>query len=105
MGFRVNTAGRVNQGHFSKVPANVAAPRSAFDRSFSHKTTLNEGLIYPIFWEPILPGDTVNLTMNALARLATPIFPYMDNLYMDVHFFFVPNRHLGALGAIPGCSG
>lgn len=94
MGFRVNTAGKVNQGHFSRVPANVAAPRSAFDRSFSHKTTLNEGYLYPIFWEPILPGDTVNLTMNALARLATPIFPYMDNLYMDVHFFFVPNRLL-----------
>lgn len=92
MGFRVNTAGKVNQGHFSKVPANVAAPRSAFDRSFSHKTTLDAGLIYPIMWEPILPGDTINLTMNALARLATPIFPYMDSVYMDVHFFFVPNR-------------
>ena len=92
MGFRVNTAGRVKQGHFAQVPANVAAPRSSFDRSFSHKTTLNEGYLYPVFWEPILPGDTVNLTMNALARLATPIFPYMDNVYMDVHFFFCPNR-------------
>jgi len=92
MGFRVNSAGRVNQGHFSKVPATLNAPRSSFDRSFSHKTTLDEGKIYPILWEPILPGDTVNLTMNALARLATPIFPYMDNVYMDVHFFFVPNR-------------
>lgn len=94
MGFRVNSAGRINQGHFSKVPAAVAAPRSAFDRSHSHKTTVNAGYIYPILWEPILPGDTINLTMNALARLATPIFPYMDNLYMDVHFFFVPNRLL-----------
>jgi len=92
MGFRVNTAGRVNQSHFSNVPANVAAPRSAFDRSFSHKTTINEGYLYPILWEPILPGDTVSLTMQALARLATPIFPYMDNVYMDIHFFFVPNR-------------
>ncbi|AZL82878.1 major capsid protein [Apis mellifera associated microvirus 32] len=92
MGFRVNTAGRVKQSHFSQVPANVAAPRSPFDRSFSHKTTINEGFLYPIFWEPILPGDTVNLTMNCLARLATPIFPYMDNVYLDVHWFFVPNR-------------
>nr|QJB19947.1 MAG: major capsid protein [Microvirus sp.] len=92
MGFRVNSAGKVNQGHFSKIPSSVAAPRSSFDRSFAHKTTLNEGYLYPIFWEPILPGDTVNLTMNAIARLATPIFPYMDNVYMDVHFFFVPNR-------------
>lgn len=94
MGFRVNTSGRVRQSHFANVPANVAAPRSAFDRSFSHKTTINEGYLYPVFWEPILPGDTVNLQFHALCRLATPIFPYMDNVYMDVHFFFVPNRLL-----------
>lgn len=94
MGFRVNTTGRVNQQHFSNVPANVAAPRSAFDRSFSHKTTINEGYLYPIMWEPILPGDTVSLSTHLLARLATPIFPYMDNVYMDAHYFFVPNRLL-----------
>ena len=94
MGFRVNTSGRVRQSHFSNVPANVAAPRSAFDRSFSHKTTINEGYLYPILWEPILPGDTVSLHTQLLARLATPIFPYMDNVYMDAHFFFVPNRLL-----------
>lgn len=94
MGFRVNTSGRVNQTHFANVPANVAAPRSSFDRSFSHKTTINEGYLYPVLWEPILPGDTINLTMHALARLATPIFPYMDNVYMDMHYFFVPNRLL-----------
>lgn len=94
MGFRVNTAGRVRQSHFADVPSNIAAPRSAFDRSFSHKTTIDEGYLYPILWEPILPGDTVNLQMSALARLSTPIFPYMDNVYMDIHFFFVPNRLL-----------
>lgn len=94
MGFRVNTTGRVNQQHFASVPANVAAPRSSFDRSFSHKTTINEGYLYPILWEPILPGDTVNLTTQALIRLSTPIFPYMDNVYADLHYFFVPNRLL-----------
>lgn len=94
MGFRVNTSGRVNQQHFANVPANVAAPRSAFDRSFSHKTTINEGYLYPILWEPILPGDTINLQMQALIRLSTPIFPYMDNVYLDMHIFFCPNRLL-----------
>lgn len=94
MGFRVNTSGRVNQQHFANVPANVAAPRSSFDRSFTHKTTINEGYLYPILWEPILPGDTVNLSTQALCRLSTPIFPYMDNVYLDMHYFFVPNRLL-----------
>lgn len=92
MGFRVNTSGRVNQGHFASVPNKIDAPRSTFDRSFSHKTTINEGYIYPIMWEPILPGDTINLQTHALCRLSTPIFPYMDNLYLDLHYFFVPNR-------------
>lgn len=94
MGFRVNSAGRVDQGHFARVPNKISAPRSMFDRSFSHKTTAEAGLIYPVLWEPLLPGDTINLTMNVLARLATPIFPYMDNVYLDVHYFFVPNRLL-----------
>jgi hypothetical protein len=30
--------------------------------------------------------------MTAFARLATPLYPVMDNLYMDSFFFFVPNR-------------
>lgn len=94
MGFRVNSSGRSKQSHFANVPAQVAAPRSSFDRSFSHKTTIDEAYLYPMLWEPILPGDTVNLKMTALCRLATPIFPYMDNLYLDIHFFFVPNRLL-----------
>nr|QJB19194.1 MAG: major capsid protein [Microvirus sp.] len=94
MGFGVNTAGVSSQGHFSRVPADVAAPRSRFDRSFSHKTTINETYIYPVMWEPLLPGDTVNLTMASLCRLSTPLFPYMDSLYLDFHGFFVPNRLL-----------
>jgi len=30
--------------------------------------------------------------VTTFARLATPITPFMDNLYADVFFFFVPNR-------------
>ena len=86
MGFRVNSAGSVKQSHFAQVPNQINAPRSAFDRSFSHKTTISEGYIYPILWQPILPGDSINATMNALCRLATPIFPYMDSVYMDINW-------------------
>lgn len=94
MGFRVNSAGSSRQNHFAKIPVHLAAPRSAFERNFSHKTTFSEGSIIPLIWEPILPGDTVNMSTTILARLATPIFPYMDNVYLDVHYFFVPNRLL-----------
>jgi hypothetical protein len=30
--------------------------------------------------------------MTGFARLATPIHPIMDNMYLDTFFFFVPNR-------------
>jgi len=86
-----NSAGSHSQSHFSRVPsANIQ--RSTFDRSFGHKTTFDSGLLIPYFVDEVLPGDTMNLRSSILARLATPIFPYMDNVFLDVHFFFVPNR-------------
>lgn len=86
-----NSAGSSNQSHFSRIPA-VNTPRSVFNRDHTHKTTMDTGLLYPFLVQEILPGDTLKLSTNVLARLATPIFPYMDNVYMDTHYFFIPNR-------------
>ena len=72
--------------NFSEVP-NVALPRSTFNRSHGYKTAFDAGYIYPIYADEVLPGDTKNLNMSAVARLATPIHPIMDNMYVDVHFF------------------
>ncbi|AXH73331.1 MAG: major capsid protein [Microviridae sp.] len=67
-------------------------PRSAFNIQKTHKTTFDSGDLVPIYVDEVLPGDTHNLRMTAFARLATPLFPIMDNLHLDVFFFFVPNR-------------
>ena len=85
------SAGSSHQSHFSRIPS-AEIQRSVFDRSATHKTTFDAGYLIPFLVEEILPGDTLNLKTNILARLATPIFPYMDNVYLDTHFFFVPNR-------------
>lgn len=66
--------------------------RSTFDRSHGAKTTCNAGILYPVYVDEMLPGDTLKLNMNAFGRLATLITPIMDNIMMDVHFFSVPNR-------------
>lgn len=67
--------------------------RSTFDTSFTHKTTFNAGRLIPVYLEEILPGDTINCHVNALCRLISPLqVPVMDNVYLDFHFFFVPNR-------------
>lgn len=76
---------------FSQVPT-VQVPRSSFNRSHGHKTTFDAGYLVPIFVDEALPGDTFSVKLHALARLATPIYPIMDNLYLDFFFFAVPNR-------------
>jgi hypothetical protein len=76
---------------FSEVP-HVGVQRSAFQRNHGYKTTMDAGDLNVIFWDSVYPGDTHTLDASIFARMSTPIVPLMDNLYMDVHYFFVPNR-------------
>jgi hypothetical protein len=76
---------------FSRSPsANIQ--RSVFNRDHGLKTTIDAGTLYPIFYDEILPGDTCQMNANGFGRLATPINPFMDNLYVQTFFFFVPFR-------------
>lgn len=78
---------------FAQVPS-VEMERSVFNRSHSHKTTFDSGLLIPIFADEALPGDTMNMKLTAFARMATPIHPVMDNIFLDIFFFSCPNRIL-----------
>lgn len=80
-----------SQHRFSQVPMN-RAPRSSFKRPSGHHTTFDANYLIPIYCDEIVPGDTFRMTNTTFARLATPIKPSMDNMYIDIHFFFVPNR-------------
>lgn len=77
--------------HFSEVPQ-AEIQRSTFDRSHGVKTTFDAGKLIPILVDEVLPGDTHKLRPHHFGRLATPIVPFMDNLYLDTHYFFVPTR-------------
>ena len=76
---------------FSMIPR-AEIPRSKFQQESTLKTAFDSGYLVPIYLDEVLPGDSVNLRMTAFARLATPLFPVMDNMYIDTFFFFVPNR-------------
>jgi hypothetical protein len=76
---------------FSMIPR-ADIPRSSFRIQTAHKSTFDSGFLIPVYVDEVLPGDTFNLKMTAFARLATPIYPVMDNMYLDTFFFFVPNR-------------
>lgn len=81
----------VEPARFAMVPR-VGVARSAFDTLSGHKTTFDAGYLIPVFVEEVLPGDSHRVRMTAVARLATPLVPLMDDLILESFFFFVPNR-------------
>ena len=81
----------MSEHSFANVPsANIR--RSSFRRNAGYKTAFDAGYLVPFFVDEVLPGDTFNLDLSMVARLATPLVPVMDNIYLDTFFFFVPNR-------------
>lgn len=82
---------RVKGHRFSDAPA-MYMRRTKFDRSHVYKTTFDSGKLIPVFVDEVLPGDTSSLRVRYFSRLATPVKPIMDNIYLDWFFFFVPNR-------------
>jgi len=76
---------------FAQVP-NAEIQRSTFNRDHGYKTTFDAGWLVPVFMDEALPGDTMNLSMSGFGRLATPIAPIMDNIFIESFFFAVPIR-------------
>lgn len=77
---------------FSENPVSLDMRRSKFTMNQTHKTTLSEGDLVPIYLREVLPGDTFSVDTSFLIRMATPIFPVMDNAFIDIYYFYVPNR-------------
>lgn len=80
-----------HQHNFSAQPQ-VHIQRSAFDRKHSNSFTFDAGYLIPFFHDEVLPGDTINLRADIFARLNTPYFPIMTNVYVMVHFWSCANR-------------
>lgn len=83
--------GSMGQHTFALTPQS-RLPRSSFDRSRGMKTAFSEGYLIPFFVDEVLPGDTYNVASTIFARFSTLLFPIMDNIYLETHWFFVPNR-------------
>ncbi len=80
-----------SQHQFSNVPR-ADIPRSSFNLSHGVKSTFDVDLLVPFLVQDIIPGDTWNCRASFFMRLATPIHPIMDNMYVETFFFFVPYR-------------
>lgn len=80
------------ESRFAVNPVMLDHQRSKFHTPHRLLTSFNVGDLIPIYCKEILPGDTLQLDTSKVVRLQTPITPFMDNLYLDTYFFFVPNR-------------
>ncbi|WNK13428.1 MAG: major capsid protein [Microvirus sp.] len=83
----------VSVHQFAMTPRNDI-PRSSFRIQKNIKTTFDSGYLVPFYCAEVLPGDSASVRATLFGRLATPLFPVMDNMYCDSFFFFVPNRLL-----------
>ena len=81
----------INVHQFAMIPR-ADIPRSTFDSQKAYKTTFDAGYLVPVYEELLFPGDSYRGKMHAIARLATPITPFMDDLTFESFFFFCPNR-------------
>ena len=82
---------RNNERHFANIPQ-VHISRSTFNRPQNILTTFNAGELVPFYVDEVLPGDTFRVRTSAIIRQSTPKYPVMDDAYIDMYYFFVPNR-------------
>ena len=78
--------------NFAQIPW-TEIPRSSFSRSHTQKTTMDAGLLYPIYVDDMLPSDTFSVDLTVFGRMSNAtVVPFMDNLYFDIQCFIVPYR-------------
>lgn len=82
---------RNNERHFNNIPQ-MHTSRSRFKMKQDIKLTLNAGQLIPFYVAETLPGDTFSVDTKGICRMSTPIYPVMDNCYLDIYYFHVPMR-------------
>jgi hypothetical protein len=82
---------RNNERMFSKIPK-MNTSRSKFKRKQDIKFTMDAGKLIPFYVDEVLPGDTFSVDTAGICRMSTPIYPVMDNCYLDLYYFYVPMR-------------
>lgn len=68
--------------------------RSKHTLSHYRMVTGNMGELMPIACIPVLPGDTMQMSTDALIRVTPLVTPVMHPTAVRIHHFFVPNRIL-----------
>lgn len=85
---------RNTEQYFSQGP-NIDIQRSLWTRPFTHKTSFNAGKLVPFLVDTdVMPGMTIKNRTSIVCRMSTPLYPTLDNLYIDTYYFLIPIRTL-----------
>lgn len=82
---------RNNERHFNSIPK-ITMSRTTFNRDQKIMTTFDAGELIPFYVDEVLPGDTFRVSTSAIIRQTTPKYPVMDDAYIDLYYFFAPDR-------------
>lgn len=82
---------RNNERHFNQVPETHVS-RTRFNRDQTILTTFDAGKLIPFYVDEVLPGDTFSVDTAAIIRMTTPKYPVMDDAYIDIYYFYCPNK-------------
>ena len=88
---KINNAPRVNI--FESVK-NINVPQSVANLSYVNRLTCKMGYIYPHWYEDCVPSDVINAQAGIFARMMPTIAPIMQNIDLELRYFFVPYRIL-----------
>lgn len=75
-------------------PTRLDLSRSAFNLKRPDKGTGFVGRLNTLRPIEVMPGDTFDINCANLIRFTTPVNPTMDNLFMDVFFYYTSNEML-----------
>ena len=78
---------------FNQIKVNKPG-RTAFNLSHNYKMTGEMGILYPIFCQDVVPGDTFKVSTEIFMRMQPLIAPMMSRVRIYTHYFFVPKRLL-----------
>lgn len=78
--------------HFDYNPTDINIDRSIFNLDHSVKFSGNVGEVIPFEVIECIPGDSFSVDTAKVVRTQPLVTPIMDELILDVYYFFVPNR-------------
>lgn len=78
---------------FQRVRA-LHPPRSFFDLSYQKLMDITLGKLYPVMCDEVIPGDFFKIGNEMVLRFQPMVAPILNEVYVTVHYFFVPYRLL-----------